>query len=159
MTLAVSEMSVLQRAKTWDISESEESDSDARSKRTTENLSSNLSQGRNTEHKRPPSPSAADGRTPARLGGPAAQSPAPKHRSKEETEANRQAARDKKEARERQRAARAREKEERRQEQRRRKEAADHQRSLRPENYLKRLTVCIDPGKSRPRLLRQVLKI
>ncbi|CAG04339.1 unnamed protein product [Tetraodon nigroviridis] len=54
-------------------------------------------------------------------------------------------------ARERQRAARAQEKEERRREQRSRREAAESLKSLRPENYLRSLTVGIDPaGRLRP---------
>ncbi|XP_029312182.1 essential meiotic structure-specific endonuclease subunit 2 isoform X2 [Cottoperca gobio] len=61
-------------------------------------------------------------------------------------EADRQTARERKEARDGQRAARAREKEEERREQQRRREAAENLKSLRPENCLKCLTVCIDPA-------------
>ncbi|CAK6964190.1 probable crossover junction endonuclease EME2 [Scomber scombrus] len=61
-------------------------------------------------------------------------------------EEDRQKAREKKEDRERQRAVRAQEKEEMRQEQQRRREAAEHLKSLRPENCLKCLTVCVDPA-------------
>lgn len=145
-------MSVLRTANTWDISESGESDTETQSNVTIntrsaiENTSSHLAQGQSTEHKRLPSSTVPDGRTSAPSGGPATSSPARKRRSKEEIEADRQTARERKEARERQRAARAQEKEERRQEQRRRREAADNLKTLRPENYLKSLTVCIDPG-------------
>lgn len=145
-------MSVLRTANTWDISESGESDTETQSKGTInarsaiENASSSLAQSQSAEYKLVPSSLVADKRTSARSGGPATPSPARKRRSKEEIEADRQTARERKEARERQRAARAQEKEERRQEQRRRREAADNLKSLRPENYLKSLTVCIDPG-------------
>lgn len=146
-------MSVLRTANTWDISESGESDTDTQSNVTINarsaiaaNSSSNLAQTQSTERKRLPSPVPPGGHTSARSAGPDTQSPARKRRSKEEIEADRQTARERKEARERQRAARAQEKEERRQEQRRRREAADHLKTLRPEKYLKNLTVCIDPG-------------
>eukprot|EP00066_Takifugu_rubripes_P012493 XP_011601759.1 PREDICTED: probable crossover junction endonuclease EME2 isoform X1 [Takifugu rubripes] len=143
-------MSVLHRAEAWDMSESEESDTQMQSnvtidaKSATENTS--LTQSRSTEHERLPSSSVTEGRTSTRPGGPVTASPARKRRSKEEIEADRETARQRKEARERQRAARAQEKEQRRQEQRGRREAADNLKSLRPENYLKSLTVCIDPA-------------
>ncbi|XP_035521829.1 probable crossover junction endonuclease EME2 isoform X2 [Morone saxatilis] len=130
-------MSVLRRAKTWEISESEGSDSESSQTVTVTTLPSSptKSEARQTSALSPPRP---DGRgTP---------SPARKRRTKEEIEADRQTARERKEARERQRAARAREKEERRQEQRRRREAAENLKSLRPENCLKCLTVCVDPA-------------
>lgn len=132
-------MSVLCRAEAWDISGSEESDTQMQSNVTIGAKSA-------TENERLPSSSATEGRTLTRPGGPATASPARKRRSKEEIEADRETARQRKEARERQRAARAQEKEQRRQEQRGRREAADNLKSLRPENYLKSLTVCIDPG-------------
>lgn len=143
-------MSALRVAEAWDVSESEESDTQMQSnvtidaKSATENLF--LTQSRSTEHERLPSSSVTEGRTSTRPGGPVTASPARKRRSKEEIEADRETARQRKEARERQRAARAQEKEQRRQEQRGRREAADNLKSLRPENYLKSLTVCIDPG-------------
>lgn len=145
-------MSVVRTANTWDISESGESDTETQSSVTInarsaiDNTASNLVQSQSTTCKRLPSSSVPDGRTAARPGEPATSIPARKRRSKEEIEADRQTARERKEARERQRAARAQEKEERRQEQRRRREAADKLKTLRPENYLKSLTVCIDPG-------------
>ncbi|XP_037134421.1 probable crossover junction endonuclease EME2 [Syngnathus acus] len=71
-------------------------------------------------------------------------SPAKKRRSKEEIEADRERALQRREAREKKRAAKEREKQEKRKEQQERKEAAQHLNSLKPENYLKRLTVCID---------------
>lgn len=138
-------MSVLRRTEVWDISESEESGTEKQSNVAFDakiaNVSSNLT---STEHKRLPPAPVTDGPTPT--GGPTTSSPARKRRSKEEIEADRQTDRQRKEARERQRTVRANEKEERRREQRRRREAADNMKTLRPENYLKSLTVCIDPG-------------
>nr|XP_046233825.1 probable crossover junction endonuclease EME2 isoform X2 [Scatophagus argus] len=153
-------MSVLRRAKTWEISESEESD-------TEKNPNINRGEGsqiitigtefiedQSSDHRSKPSPSSetksesghASALCPPRQDGRDTPSPARKRRTKEEIEADRQAAKERKEARERQRAARAREKEEMRQEQQRRREAADNLKSLRPENCLKCLTVCIDPA-------------
>lgn len=138
-------MSVLRITKAWDLSESEESGTEKQSNVTVDakigNVSSNST---STGHRRLPPATVTGGPTPT--GGPATPSPARKRRSKEEKEADRQTDRQRKEARERQRTARANEKEERRQEQRRRREAADNMKALRPENYLKSLTVCIDPG-------------
>lgn len=138
-------MSVLRRTKAWDLSESEESGTEKQSNVAIDakigNLSSNVT---NTEHKLLPPAPVTDGSTPT--GGPATPSPARKRRSKEKIEAERQRDRQRKEARERERTTRAHEKEEKRQEQRRRREAADNMKTLRPENYLKSLTVCIDPG-------------
>lgn len=143
-------MSVLRRAEVWDLSESEESDTQVQSNVTIDAKSAreklSLTQSRSTEHERVPSTSVTEGRTSTRPGGQVTASPARKRRSKEEIEADRETARQRKEARERQRAARAQEKEQRRQEQRGRREAADNLKSLRPENCLKSLTVCIDPG-------------
>ncbi|XP_077357978.1 essential meiotic structure-specific endonuclease subunit 2 isoform X2 [Festucalex cinctus] len=73
-------------------------------------------------------------------------SPAKKRRSKEEIEADKEKARQRREAREKHRAAKEREKQEKRKQQQKRKEAAQHLNSLKPENYLKCLTVCIDPA-------------
>lgn len=149
-------MSMLRTANTWDISESGESDIETQSNVTIngrnaiEKTSSISAQNRSTEHKRLPSSLVSEGQTSARSGGPDTSSPARKRRSKQEIEADRQTARERREARERERAARAQEKEERRQEQRRRREAAENLKTLRPENYLKSLTVCIDPGARSP---------
>lgn len=149
--LCGSKMSVLCRTEAWDISESEESDTQMQpnvkiaAKCATEKMS--LTQSRSTEHERLlPSSSVTEGGTSTRPGGAVTASPARKRRSKEEIEADRETTRQRKEAREKQRAARAQEKEQRRQEQRGRREAADNLKSLRPENYVKSLTVCIDPG-------------
>ncbi|TKS89929.1 Crossover junction endonuclease EME1 [Collichthys lucidus] len=151
-------MSVLRRAKTWEISESEGSDAetinrDARSQTVT--VSAALTEDQSSEQTCETLPSSATNSessqapaalSPPRPDGRGTPSPARRRRTKEEIEADRQAARERKEARERQRAARAREKEERRQEQQRRREAAENLRSLRPESCLKRLTVCVDPA-------------
>lgn len=143
-------MSVLRRAEALDVSESEESDTPMQSnvaidaKSATENRS--LTQSRSTGRGRLPPSSVTGGGTSTGPGGDVTASPARKRRSKEEMEADRETTRQRKEARERQRAARAQEREQRRQEQRGRREAAENLKSLRPENYLKSLTVCIDPG-------------
>ncbi|XP_077406441.1 essential meiotic structure-specific endonuclease subunit 2 isoform X2 [Vanacampus margaritifer] len=73
-------------------------------------------------------------------------SSAKKRRSKEEIEADKKKATQRREAREKNRAAKEREKQEKRKQQQKRKEAAQHLNSLKPENYLKCLTVCIDPA-------------
>ncbi|MED6265666.1 hypothetical protein CHARACLAT_027869 [Characodon lateralis] len=144
-------MSVLRRAKTWEISESEDSDhepkaafnrgessSDSRGdhEKNAKNLPSSPAKSDSTATLPPPRPEASGG-TP---------SPARKRRTKEEIEADKLKAKQRKEDRERQRAARATEKEERRQEQQRRREAADNLKRLRPENCIKSLTVCIEPA-------------
>ncbi|XP_070783671.1 probable crossover junction endonuclease EME2 [Enoplosus armatus] len=154
-------MSVLRRARTWEISESEGSDADTKpdlkrdenSHIVTVSIDSRGDQSSDHKCKSLPSSttqsestSQASALSPPRPGGRGTPSPARKRRTKEAIEADRQAARERKEARERQRAARAREKEERRQEQQRRREAAENLKSLRPENCLKRLTVCVDPA-------------
>nr|CBN81313.1 Crossover junction endonuclease EME1 [Dicentrarchus labrax] len=144
-------MSVLRRAKTWEISESEGSDAESSQ---TVTVSTGLIVDQSSEHKcttLPSSPTKSESSqtsalSPPRPDGRGTPSPARKRRTKEEIEADRQTARERKEARERQRAARAREKEERRQEQQRRREAAENLKSLRPENCLKCLTVCVDPA-------------
>nr|XP_057917169.1 probable crossover junction endonuclease EME2 isoform X2 [Doryrhamphus excisus] len=69
-----------------------------------------------------------------------------KRRSKEEMEADKEKGRGMKEARERKRAAKELEKEEKRKQQQKRKEAAEQLNSLKPENCLKYLTVCVDPA-------------
>ncbi|KAK7919720.1 hypothetical protein WMY93_011004 [Mugilogobius chulae] len=83
----------------------------------------------------PPSPKPSAAGTP---------SPTRKRRSKEEIELDKQKTQEKKEAKERVKAAKAQEKEEKKLEQQRRREAAQHLKTLRPENCLKCLTVCID---------------
>ncbi|XP_023267136.1 probable crossover junction endonuclease EME2 isoform X3 [Seriola lalandi dorsalis] len=153
-------MSVLRRAKTWEISESEEeTDTDTKSdlnhdessERAT-TVSTGLKKDPSSQHKRKTSSatrsesSHTSALPPPRPGRSGTPSPARKRRTKEEIEADREKARERKEERERQRAARAQEKEERRQEQQRRREAAENLKSLRPENCLKCLTVCIDPA-------------
>ncbi|XP_076615489.1 essential meiotic structure-specific endonuclease subunit 2 [Chaetodon auriga] len=151
-------MSVLRRAKTWEISESEESDAETKPElnrdesRPIITISTDLTETQTSEHKTVPSPATTSDSnqtsalSPPRPYGPDTPSPARKRRTKEEIEADRQTAREKKEARERQRAARAQEKEERRQEQQRRREAAENLKRLRPENCLRCLTVCVDPA-------------
>ncbi|KAI3365659.1 hypothetical protein L3Q82_010733 [Scortum barcoo] len=144
-------MYALRRAKTWEISESEGSDAETKPDLNCDEKSQTVTVS--TDHKSETSPSSAakteSGQSalspprPERRGTP---SPARKRRSKEEIEADRQTAREKKEERERQKAARAREKEERKREQQRRREAAENLKSLRPENCLKSLTVCVDPA-------------
>ncbi|XP_042364344.1 probable crossover junction endonuclease EME2 isoform X2 [Plectropomus leopardus] len=149
-------MSVLRRAKTWEISDSEESDAETQSdlnsgdnsRTATVSTDSADSQSCNKLHLSPIKPEAGQtsALSPPRPAGRGTPSPARKRRTKEEIEADRQAARERREARDRQRAARAQEKEERKQEQQRRREAAENLKSLRPENCLRCLTVCIDPA-------------
>ncbi|XP_047464397.1 probable crossover junction endonuclease EME2 isoform X2 [Mugil cephalus] len=151
-------MSILRRAKTWEVSESEDSDAERKADNcdrvspTSAPGSTELKEDQSSEEKCKSLPVSAtkreSGQTlcPPRPGGSGTPSPAKKRRSKEEIEADRQKAKEKKEERERQRAARAQEKEERRQEQQRRREAAENLKRLRPENCLKCLTVCIDPA-------------
>ncbi|XP_029978241.1 essential meiotic structure-specific endonuclease subunit 2 isoform X2 [Sphaeramia orbicularis] len=141
-------MSVLRRAKSWDISESEdETDPDTNSRlKCRENsraetvrtdLKGEPSLDQPCKTFQPPT-RGGESSPPPRPGGSGTPSPAKRRRTKEEIELDRSKARERKEARERQRAARAQEKEERRQ-------AAENLKSLRPENCLKCLTVCIDP--------------
>nr|XP_061807682.1 probable crossover junction endonuclease EME2 [Nerophis lumbriciformis] len=73
-------------------------------------------------------------------------SPPKKRRSKEEIEAEKEKVRLRREAREKIRAVKEREKLEKKKEVQRRKEAAQHLNNLKPENYLKCLTLCIDPA-------------
>ncbi|XP_029953531.1 essential meiotic structure-specific endonuclease subunit 2 isoform X3 [Salarias fasciatus] len=139
-------MSAPRQVKTWEISASEDSEAE------TEELRADRSSGDQSEALFPSSatktrtPSSAP-LSPPRPGTSAATpSPARKRRSQEEIEADRQRAKERREARERLRTARAQEKEGRRQEQLRRKEAAERLKTLRPENYIKTLTVCIHPA-------------
>ncbi|XP_056285208.1 probable crossover junction endonuclease EME2 [Pseudoliparis swirei] len=147
-------MSASRRADTWEVSESEESDAE-----TKRDASGQIEpSGTAEEHSGEPGCKALPAASravntqsghvvsPTRPDPRAAPSPARRRRSKEEIEADAQAAGQRKEARGRQRAARAHEKEARRHEQQRRKEAAEDLKRLRPENYLKRLTVCVDPA-------------
>uniref|UniRef100_A0A3P8PET6 ERCC4 domain-containing protein n=1 Tax=Astatotilapia calliptera TaxID=8154 RepID=A0A3P8PET6_ASTCA len=140
-------MSLLRRAKTWEISESEDSDAE-----TKPGLGSDNSiQTASTEKQEQGSHNSAANRggsaalAPPAAGGSGTPSPARKRRSKEEIEEDRLKVKERKEAREKQRAARAQEQEERRREQQRRREAAKTLKSLRPENCLKCITVCIHP--------------
>lgn len=156
---------MLRRVTTWEISESDESDTETKHDInpdgsgqivTTETvtITTDLTEDQSPEHKCQTLPSLAtkteftqaSALSPPRRDGRVAPSPARKRRPKEEIEADRKQASERKEARKRQRAARAGEKEEMRQEQQRRREAADNLKSLRPEHCLKCLTVCIDPG-------------
>lgn len=154
-------MSAQRSAKTWEISESE--DSDAETKPDVNNGESapiltittdNTIEDQGLEDQLQTLPWTATKTESSKISalaslrpdGCGTPSPARKRRSKEEIEADRERARERRDERGRQRAARAREKEKRKQEQRRRRETADNLRSLRPENCLKCLTVCIDPG-------------
>eukprot|EP00063_Salmo_salar_P039492 XP_014014327.1 PREDICTED: probable crossover junction endonuclease EME2 [Salmo salar] len=159
-------MSVLKRAKTWEISESE-GESDAETKpsikcdaftdqgddndetATANSPTDNLEQGNkdyNTNCKSTAITEPSDTLVAPRPAMSGTASPGRKRRTKEEIEADRQRVEERKEAREKLKRVRAEEKEERREEQQRRKEAAERQKSLRPENCLKCLTVCIDPA-------------
>uniref|UniRef100_UPI0037E9711F probable crossover junction endonuclease EME2 n=1 Tax=Semicossyphus pulcher TaxID=241346 RepID=UPI0037E9711F len=155
-------MSVLRSAKTWEISESEESDAEIKTDSNREESSTivrvsctDFVEGESSDHKcksLPPSPTKTSESAQTSTLSPPRQnvrgstpSPARKRRSKEEIEADRERKEKRKEERERQRAAKVREKEERKQEQQRRREAAENLKSLRPENCLKCLSVCIDP--------------
>lgn len=159
-------MSVLKRAKTWEISESE-GESDAETKpsikcdaftdqgddndetATANSPTDNLEQGNkdyNTNCKSTAITEPSDTLVAPRPAMSGTASPGRKRRTKEEIEADRQRVEERKEAREKLKRVRAEEKEERREDQQRRKEAAERQKSLRPENCLKCLTVCIDPG-------------
>ncbi|XP_029383126.1 essential meiotic structure-specific endonuclease subunit 2 isoform X2 [Echeneis naucrates] len=127
-------MSVLRRAKTWEISDSEEENekkSDISSSQTSTAVSTDSREQPSSPTKRESGPVSA--LAPPRPDGSGTPSPARKRRSREEVEADRE------KARERQRAARAQEKEERRQ-------AAEKLRSLRPDSCLRSLTVCVDPA-------------
>lgn len=142
-------MSGLRRAKEWEISESDESDIEANCNgktqkatitvETTEDMTWVLPSAATRSQSSGasalcPQTGANDSRTP---------SPAKRRRTKAEVEADRQ---ERKEAAERRRVARAREKEEKKKEQQRRRAAAETLKSLRPENCLRCLTVCIHSG-------------
>ncbi|CAJ1080906.1 probable crossover junction endonuclease EME2 isoform X2 [Xyrichtys novacula] len=152
-------MSVLRRAETWEISESEDSDADTTNKESYGGRSGHIVTVSCTDFKQDPTPdpksqilqptskSAQTSLSPPRLNArECTPSPARKRRSKEEIEAEKERTRERREERERQRAVKAREKDQKRQEQQRRREAAENLKSLRPENCLKCLTVCIDPA-------------
>ncbi|XP_060884303.1 probable crossover junction endonuclease EME2 [Labrus mixtus] len=154
-------MSVLRRAKTWEISESEESDTETKTELNQEEssqaatVSSKVSiKNQTSDHSckitQLPADNTSESVKSSSLSPPRTDllkpSPARKRRTKGEVEAERERARERREEREKQRTARAREKEEKRQQQQRRREAAENLKSLRPENCLKCLTVCIDPA-------------
>ncbi|KAL0984364.1 hypothetical protein UPYG_G00140500 [Umbra pygmaea] len=148
-------MSDLKRAKTWEISESEgegdaetnpaikcdayiyQSDCNATATDSTNEQDNNENPDCKTESKSdalvPPPPSQS--LTP---------SPARKRRTKEEIEADKERTEKRKDAREKAKREKAKEKEERREAQKRRSKAAQHLKSLRPENCLKCFTVCLD---------------
>ncbi|XP_072229267.1 probable crossover junction endonuclease EME2 isoform X2 [Leuresthes tenuis] len=151
-------MYVLRRAKTWEISESE--DSEAESKLSFHrDVSNQITTVRPEDGEAEssekgttlPSPTKTESSQVSVLSvprpdGSCTPSPARKRRTKDEIEVDRQKTKERREGRDRQRAAKAKEKEERRQEQQRRREAAENLKSLRPENYIKSLTVCVDPA-------------
>uniref|UniRef100_A0A3P9J7D6 Essential meiotic structure-specific endonuclease subunit 2 n=1 Tax=Oryzias latipes TaxID=8090 RepID=A0A3P9J7D6_ORYLA len=130
-------MSVLRRAKTWEISESDASDDestadhhfnvDTPSKQTARLEAEGEKVPSLTDKCQTSSSSAKQNQrhalSPPRPGASGTPSPARKRRSKEEMEADRRRAEEKKETREKQRAVRAQRKEERRHEQSRRREA------------------------------------
>ncbi|XP_076008265.1 essential meiotic structure-specific endonuclease subunit 2 [Genypterus blacodes] len=140
-------ISVLRRARTWEISESED-EGKAETEPDSKQISTDVSENQHKDQENKTIPTSVTEKVSDQ--DPALSPPRPKaagvrkRRSKEELESDREKAKEKKEARERQKTARAQEKEERRQEQQRRREAAEHLRSQRPENLLKSLTLCID---------------
>ncbi|KAK5850724.1 hypothetical protein PBY51_001576 [Eleginops maclovinus] len=125
-------MSVLRRAKTWEVSDSEESDTERKPDVNLEREERCQTITVSTEeapdikcNTLQTSPIKTEPRQTAALPPPrqhATPSPARKRRSKEEVEADREAAREKRETREKVRTARAREKVEKEQEQQRRRE-------------------------------------
>ncbi|KAF7667696.1 hypothetical protein LDENG_00049010 [Lucifuga dentata] len=147
-------MSAPRRATTWEISASEdEGDADTKpdlkrdETREMVTVSTDLNKNQCSDHKdktlttlEAKGESSHHGLYPLRP----KESGTRKRRSKEELESDRQKAKERKEVRERQKFARSQEKEERKKEQQRRREAAEHTKSLRPENCLKSLSVCID---------------
>ena len=156
-------MSAALRATTWEISESEdECHSESKTESVTfivESVDTQCSDDTTSttlastdepsqDHNLSP-PRVPRSKTPCPPLGPGSLSPCPdrKRRSRDHTEAEQLKAKQKRDARDDQRAARAIEKEERKREQQGRKKLAEHMRSLRPENCLKSLTICIDPGK------------
>lgn len=148
-------MSVLRRAKTWEISESEdETDAETKPAANREDSSQiTVSADQSSDHQCKSISETTNksnqtcALSPPRPDGSGTPSPSRKRRTQEEIDADRLKAKERKEAREKQRAVRAQEKEERRQVQQRRREAAENLKSLRPENCLKCFTVRIDPGK------------
>ncbi|KAJ7984543.1 hypothetical protein DPEC_G00355890 [Dallia pectoralis] len=154
-------MSVLKRANTWEISESEgESDpentpaikciefthQDDNSKDTATSVSHTDIKDKpddNTECKTEPIRDALEAPQHPQSGTP---SPRRKRRTKEEIELDNQRAEERRDARETLKRERAKSKEVRREEQQRRKEVALRVKSLRPENCLKNLTVRLDPA-------------
>ncbi|XP_068610870.1 probable crossover junction endonuclease EME2 [Brachionichthys hirsutus] len=141
-------MSALRRAQTWEISESEESDADAireeRNRPVT--ISTDLTEDQRLDPQTlPPCSDRVLARSPVRPDTDSGRTQR-KRRTREEIEADRQTAGERKEARQRRRAARALEQEERREEQQRRREAARNLKSLSPESCLRCLTTCIDPA-------------
>ncbi|XP_008303339.1 probable crossover junction endonuclease EME2 isoform X2 [Stegastes partitus] len=137
-------MSLLRRAKTWEISDSEGSDAETKPDLNPEVATETKEDQSSGDQNRSVLPAAAGRQSapslsPPRPQGSGTPSPTRKRRTKEEIEADRQKAKERKEERERQRAARVQEKEERR-------EAAERLKSLRPENCLKCLTVRLDPA-------------
>ncbi|XP_040033137.1 essential meiotic structure-specific endonuclease subunit 2 [Gasterosteus aculeatus] len=144
-------MSALRRVKAWEISESEESEAETKRDPNREERKPTATCSAAGGHgcRAPPSSEARGHASALRPPGPdprGTPSPARKRRSKEEIEAERHAAGERKEARERRKATRAQEKEARRREQRARKEAAENVKRLRPENLLRCLTVRVDPA-------------
>ncbi|CAB1312267.1 unnamed protein product [Coregonus sp. 'balchen'] len=153
-------MSVLKRAKTWEISESEgesdaehkpsikcisfiDQDDDNNETATANSRTDNLEQDNkdyNTDCKSTAKTEPSDTLVAPRPARSGTASPARKRRTKEEIEADRQSIEERKEAREKLKRVRAKEKEERREDQQKRKEAAERLKSLRPENCLKCLT-------------------
>ncbi|XP_030196377.1 essential meiotic structure-specific endonuclease subunit 2 isoform X1 [Gadus morhua] len=155
-------MSAALRATTWEISESEdECHSESKTESVTfivESVDTQCSDDTTSttlastdepsqDHNLSP-PRVPRSKTPCPPLGPGSLSPCPdrKRRSRDHTEAEQLKAKQKRDARDDQRAARAIEKEERKREQQGRKKLAEHMRSLRPENCLKSLTICIDPA-------------
>lgn len=143
-------MAELRRTKEWDISESDQSDIEENRNgeiekatmiavESTEDVmrvlpSAETKSGSSRASALCLQPETNDSRSP---------SPAKRRRTKAEVEAARQ---ERREAAERRREGRAREKEEKKKEQQRRRAAAETLKSLRPENCLRCLTVCIHPG-------------
>ncbi|XP_069547631.1 probable crossover junction endonuclease EME2 isoform X1 [Brachyistius frenatus] len=150
-------MSVLRRAKTWEISESEDSDAESKPELNSQTVTTSpeLKGEQSSEDQSKTVPASETQRgsgptwdlaPPTRDATTCTPGPARKRRTKEEMEADRRKAQERKEARERQRALRAQEKEERRREQQRRREASENLKRFRPDNCLKSLTVCVDPA-------------
>uniref|UniRef100_A0AAY5KN83 ERCC4 domain-containing protein n=1 Tax=Esox lucius TaxID=8010 RepID=A0AAY5KN83_ESOLU len=154
-------MSVLKRANTWEISDSE-GESDAENKQAIKCLAfthqdddsketatascctdEKNNKDDNTDCKTEPIGDALVAPQPTQSGTP---SPRRKRRTKEEIELDKQRAEERKDAREKLKRERDKEKRERREEQQRRKEAAERLKSFRPENCLKCLTVRLDPA-------------